>query len=99
MGRSKVTRERVVMNISSLETLVEINKIANEMDCVVVVGAIAKGENVDGIVVANNEAVYMILEESMFVDVDQIDDEYFAFTKEEVLENIIKIAARKKNEE
>jgi hypothetical protein len=96
MNKSKLTRNRVIINQSSLELLDEINEQATKLDCAVVIGVLTKGEPLLGGKTAVSTPFYMILEDNMFKDsLTALGDTHIGFSKEEVLTQLIGIAKAK----
>lgn len=86
-------RTRVILNKSSLESLEELNLLAEKLNSIIVIGVLpagtplGAGETVDAI------PTYMIINKNTFKEPDKVFDEtVIAFSKEEVLEKIIKAA-------
>lgn len=97
MKTSKTVREKVVMNKTSLETLVNINEVANQAGYVVVVGTMNKGDNVSGWNIATNSAVYIILSEHIIRDPEKLfAEEYVAVSREEVMEKLVRLISGEK---
>jgi hypothetical protein len=96
MSKSKLVRNRVIINQSSLELLDEINEQAAKLDCAVVIGVLTKGEPLLGGKTSVSTPFYMILEDSMFKDsLTALADTHIGFSKEDVLTQLIGIAKTK----
>lgn len=94
MGRIKqptMKRTRVILNKSSLGLLEELNLLAEKLDSIVVIGVLPAGTPLGAGEVVDAVPIYMIINKNTFKDPDKVFDEAtIAFSKEEVLEKIIK---------
>ena len=93
---SKLVRNKVIINKSSLEMLSELNVSAEKMDCVVVIGVLPPNTPMLGGKTVNPTPFYMVLKNDMFKN-DGIDFEEapVGFNKTEVLEHLINIGKTK----
>lgn len=93
---SKLVRNKVILNKSSLETLSDLNMSAEKMDCVVVIGVLSPGTPLLGGKTVDPTPFYMVLKNDMFKN-DGIDFEEapIGFNKAEVLKHLIDIGKTK----
>lgn len=96
MGKSKLVRNRVVINQASLDLLAELNSQAEKLDCVVVIGVLPTGTPMLGGATAVATPFYMVLEQDMFTEkFSEMGESHFAFTKEEALTKIINLGSKR----
>ena len=94
MGLTKqptMKRTRVILNKPSLELLEELNLLAEKLDSIVVIGVLPAGTPLGAGEIVDAVPTYMIINKNTFKEPDKVFDEAgIAFSKEEVLEKIIK---------
>lgn len=94
MGLTKqptMKRTRVILNKPSLALLEELNLLAEKLDSIIVIGVLPAGTPLGADEIVDAVPTYMIINKNTFKEPDKIFDEaVIAFTKEEVLEKIIK---------
>lgn len=94
MGLTKqptMKRTRVILNKPSLALLEELNLLAEKLDSIIVIGVLPAGTLLGEGEIVDTVPAYMIINKDTFKEPDKIFDEaVIAFTKEEVLEKIIK---------
>lgn len=87
---SKLVRNKVIINKSSLDTLAELNVSAEKMNCIVVIGVLEAGTPMLGGKTVNPTPFYMVLNSDMFKEGELVFDKMpIGFTKAEVLEHLI----------
>lgn len=93
---SKLVRNKVIINKSSLETLSDLNTSAEKMDCVVVIGVLSPNTPMLGGKTVDLTPFYMVLKNDMFKnDGIDFDEAPIGFNKAEVLEHLINIGKTK----
>jgi hypothetical protein len=96
MSKSKLVRNRVVLNQSSLALLNELNIQAAKVDCAVVIGVLPNGTLMFGGETTEPTAFYMLLSEDLFKNPEKdLEATHIGFTREEVLEKLLGLAEQK----
>ena len=91
MGQLK--RNKVIINKSSLEQLAELNKHAEKVGCVVMIGVLPEGTDLGLGLTTEPMPLYMVFSDDMFKEgMEDLADAHIGFTKEEVLTKIIGLA-------
>jgi len=92
----KLTRNKVIINKTSLEVLDDLNKQAEKVDCVVVVGVLSSESSMLGGKTSDPVPFYMVLEQNMFKEgLDNLEETHIGLNKEDVLRRLIGLAKTK----